>query len=92
MTNGGSKGSKSEIQVEGDTDLSQDHEDLETHLEPSKPKPPRSPELSWVPRPGVKDKQSLVKICPKCRGNHDEKDFPKFLFKEKREEINLPSQ
>ena len=39
MTNGGSKGSKSENQVEGDTDLLWDHEGLEPHLEPSKPKP-----------------------------------------------------
>ena len=43
MTNGRSKGSKSEKQVEGDTDLSWDHEGLEPHPEPSKPKPPRSP-------------------------------------------------
>ena len=74
MTNGGSKGGKSEKQVEGDTDLSLDHEGLEPHLEPSKPKPPRSPKPSRVPRPGVKDEQSPVKICPKCRGNHDEKE------------------
>ena len=32
LTNGGSKGSKSEKQVEGDTDLSWDHEVLEPHL------------------------------------------------------------
>ena len=50
MTTGGSKGSKSEKQVEGDTDLSWDHEGLESHLEPSKPKPPRSPKPSRVPR------------------------------------------
>ena len=35
LTNGGSKRSKSEKQVEGDTDLSWDHEGLEPHLEPS---------------------------------------------------------
>ena len=85
MTNGGSKGSRSEKQVEGDTDLSWDHEGLEPHLEPSKPKPPRSPKPSRV-----KDEQSPVKICPKCRGNHDEKDCSKFLFKEEREEIIPP--
>ena len=38
MTNGEPKGSKSEKQVEGDTELSWDHEGLEPHLEPSKPK------------------------------------------------------
>ena len=90
MTNGGSKGSKSEKQVEGDTDLSWDHGGLEPHLERSKPKPPRSPKPSRVSRPGVKDKQSPVKICPKCRGNHDEKDCSKFLFKKEREEIIPP--
>ena len=50
MTNGGSKGSKSEKQVEGDTDLSWDHEGLEPHPEPNKPKPPRSIKPSKVPR------------------------------------------
>ena len=90
MTNGGSKRSKNEKQVEGVTDLSWDHEGLEPHLEPSKPKPPRSPIPSRVPRTRVEDKQSPVKTCPKCRENHDEKDCPKFLFKEKREKLMPP--
>ena len=55
ITSGGSKGSKGEKQVEGDTDLSWDHEGLEPHPEPSKPKPPRSPKPSKVPRPWAKD-------------------------------------
>ena len=92
MTNGGSKGSKSEKQVQGDTDLLWDHEGLEPHLEPSKPKPPSSPKPSRVPRPGAKDEQSPVKICPKCRGNHDEKDCSKFLFKKKERSLYLPNQ
>ena len=87
MTNGRSKGSKSEKQVEGDTDLSCDHEGLEPDPEPSKPKPPKSPKPSRVPRPEAKDEQTPVKICPKCRGNHEEKDCPKSLFKEEREEV-----
>ena len=87
MTNGGSKESKSEKQVEGDTDLSWDHKGLEPHLEPSKPEPPKP---SRAPRTRVKDEQSPVKICPKCRGNHDEKDCPKFLFKEEREKLIPP--
>ena len=90
MTNEGSKGSKSEKQAEGDTDLSWDHEGLEPHPEPSKPKPPRSPKPSRVPRPGAEDEQTPVKICPKCKGNHDEKDCPKFLYKEEREEVIPP--
>ena len=90
MNNEGSKGSKSEKQVEGDTDLSWDHEGLEPHPEPSKLKPPRSPKPSRVPKPGAKDKQTPVKICPKCRENHDKKDCPKFLHKEEREEVIPP--
>ena len=90
MTNRGSKGSKSEKQVEGDTDLSWDHEGLEPHLEPSKPKPPRSPKPSKAPRPRVRDEHPPVKICPKCRGNHDEKNCSKFLFKEEREKFIPP--
>ena len=90
MTNGGSKGSKSEKQVEGDTDLSWDHEGLEPHLEPSKPKLPRSPKLSRAPKTRVKDEQSPVKTCSKCRGNHDEKNCSKFLFKEEREKLIPP--
>ena len=90
MTNGGSKGSKSEKQVEGDTDLSWDHEGLEPHLEPNKSKPHRSPKPSRVPRTRVRDEQPPAKICPKCRGNHDEKDCSKFLFKEEREKLIPP--
>ena len=90
LTNGGSKGSKGEKQVEGDTDLSWDHEGLEPYLELSKPKPPRSLKPSRVPRPGAKDEQTPVKICPKCRRNHDEKDCPKSLCKEERKEVTPP--
>ena len=92
MTNVGSKGSKSEKQVEGDTDLSWDHEGLEPHLEPNKPKLPRSPKPSRVPRTRVRDEQSPVRICPKCRRNHDEKDCSKFLLREKGRSLYLPSQ
>ena len=90
MTNGGSKGSKSEKQVEGNIDLSWDHEGLEPYPEPSKPKPPRSPKPSKIPGSGAEDEQTPVKICPKCRGDHDEKDCSKFLFKEGREEVIPP--
>ena len=90
LTNGGSKGSKSEKQVEGYTELSWDHEGLEPHLEPSKPKPPRSPKPSRVPRPGTKDEQTPLKICPKSRGNHDEKDCPKRKKERKKERRLYP--
>ena len=76
----------------GDTDLSWDHEGLEPHLEPSKPKPPRNPKSSRAARPRVRDEQPPVKISPKCMGNHNEKDCPKFLFKEDREREAYTSQ
>ena len=50
ITNGGSKGSKSEKHVEGDTDLSWDHEGLEPHPKPDEPKPPRDPKPLRVPK------------------------------------------
>ena len=90
MTNGGTKGSKSEKQGEGNTDLSWDHEGLEPYPEPGKSKPPRSPKPSKVPVSGAKDEQIPVKICLKCTGDHDEKDCSKFLFKEGREEVIPP--
>ena len=43
MTNGGSRGSKSEKQAKGETELSWDHEGLEPYPGPEKPKPQRSP-------------------------------------------------
>ena len=82
ITNGGSKESKSEKPVEGDTDLSWDHEGLESHPKPDEPKPPRGPKPPRVPRTETKEEQTTVKICPKCKGNHDEKYCTKFLFKE----------
>ena len=82
ITNGGSKGSKSEKPVEGDTDLSWDHEGLEPHPKPGEPKPPRDPKPPRVPKTKTKEEQTSAKICPKCKGNHDERDCTKFLFKE----------
>ena len=53
MTNGGSKGSKSEKQAEGETELSWDHEGLEPYPVPEKPKPQRSPKESKPPEKEV---------------------------------------
>ena len=75
ITNGGSKESKSERPVKGDTDLSWDHESLEPHPKPSKPRPPRGPKTPRVPKTKTREEQTSVKICPKCKGT-------KFLFKE----------
>ena len=84
ITNGGSKGSKSEKLVEGDTDLSWDHEGLEPHPKPGEPKLPRDPRPSRSPKTEIREKQTPVKACPKCKGNHDERDCTKFIFKEEK--------
>ena len=85
ITNGGSKEGKSEKPVEGDTDLSWDHEGLEPHPKPDEPKPPRDPRPPRVPKIKTKEEQTSAKICPKCKGNHDERDCTKFLFKEEKQ-------
>ena len=69
ITNGGSKGSKSEKPIEGDTDLSWDHEGLEPHQKPGEPKPPMDPRPPRVPKTKTKEEQTSAKICPKCKGN-----------------------
>ena len=81
ITNGGSKGSKSERTPEGDTDLPWDHEGLEPHPKPGEPKPPRDLKPPRVPKTKTKEEQTSAKICPKCKGNHDERDCTKSLFK-----------
>ena len=63
ITNGGSKGSESEKQVEGDTDLSLDHKGLEPHSKPDEPKPPRGPKPPRVPRSEAKEEEIPDKSC-----------------------------
>ena len=58
ITNGGSKGSKSEKPIEGDTDLSWDHEGLELHPKPGEPKPPRDPKPPRTPKTEKKEEKS----------------------------------
>ena len=54
--------------VEGDTDLSWDHEGLEPHPKLGEPKPPRDPRLSRPPKTEMREKQTPAKACPKCKG------------------------
>ena len=61
ITNGGSKDSKSEKPVEGDTNLSWDHKSLEPHPKPGEPKPPRGPKSPKVPKAKTKEEQAPVK-------------------------------
>ena len=90
ITNGGSKESKSEKPIEGNTDLSWDYEALEPHPKPGEPKPPRDPKPPRVPKTKTKEEQTSAKICPKCKGNHDERDCTKFLFKEEKQRSVSP--
>ena len=85
ITNGGSKGSKSEGHVVGDTDLSWDYEGLDPHTNSDEPKPPRDPKPPRVPKTKAKEEQTSAKICPKCKGTHDEMDCTKFQFKEEKQ-------
>ena len=92
ITNGGSKGSKGEKPIEGDIDLSWDHEDLEPHLKPGEPKPPRDPKPPRTPKTKTKEEQSSAKVCLKCKGNHDEGDCTKFTFKKEKQGSVSPQQ
>ena len=85
ITNGWSKGSKSEKPVEGDTDLSWNHEGLESHPKPGEPKPPRDPKLPRISKTETKEEQFSAKVFPKRKGNHDERDCTKFLFKKEKQ-------
>ena len=68
ITNGGSKGSKSEKPVEGDTDLSWDHEGLEPHPKPGEPKPPRDPKPPRTPKTEKKRSGFLLKYVLSVKG------------------------
>ena len=71
--------------MEGDTDLLWDHEGLKPHPKPRKPKPPRDPRPPRTPKTETRKKQTPTKVCPKCKGNHDEGDCKKFIFKEEKQ-------
>ena len=58
---------------------------MEPHPKPGEPKPLRDPKSLRVPKIKTKQEQTSAKICPKCKGNHDEIDCTKFLFKEEKQ-------
>ena len=64
MSNGESKGSNSEKQAEGETELSWDHEGLEPYPGPEKLKPQRGPKGSKLPEKEV-NKKSFSKSMSK---------------------------
>ena len=65
------------------------HEGLEPYPGPGKPKPQRSPRESKPPEKEV-EKRISPKSCPKCKGNHDEKDCTKPLPKEVEKKLPPP--
>ena len=85
MTSEGSKGSKGEKLVEGDTDLSWDHEGLGPLPKSHKDRLNGSPKLPRVPKgPKVKGKNegTLKKECPSSRGDYNEGIYPELFLKE----------
>ena len=61
ITSGESKGSKDEKQVEGETELSWDHEGLEPYPCPEKPKPHRNPKEKGTPTENGEREETLEK-------------------------------
>ena len=58
---------------------------MEPHPKPGEPKPPRDPKPPRTPKTETKEEQSSAKVCPKCKGNHDERDCTKFIFKKEKQ-------
>ena len=75
ITNGESKGSKDDKQVEGETELSWDHEGLEPYPCPEKPKPQRSPKEKETPIENEKRNETL-KGDPKGEKSQEKETEP----------------
>ena len=85
MTSEGSKGSKGEKLVEGDTDLFWDHEGLGPLPKSHKDRLNRSPKPPSVPKgPKVKGRNegTLKKECPSSRWDDNEGIYPELFLKE----------
>ena len=82
ITSGESKGSKDDKQVEGETELSWDHEGLEPYPCPKKPKPQRSPKGKGTPTEKGRRDETL-KRDPKGKGSQAKEKEPLKRAKEK---------
>ena len=82
ITSGESKGSKDYKQVEGETELSWDHEGLEPYPYPKKPKPQRSPKEKGTPIDSEKGDETL-KRDPKGKESQGKEREPLRRAKEK---------
>ena len=88
ITSGESKGSKDEKQVEGETELSWDHEELEPYPSPERPKPQREPKERGIPKENVKSSETQSR-GPKSEEDQEEGKGPLRRAKEK---LVLPKQ
>ena len=75
ITNGESKGSKDEKQVEGETELSWDHEGLEPYPSTERPKPQREPKERGIPKENVKGSETQSR-GPKSEESQEEGKEP----------------
>ena len=82
ITSGESKRSKDEKQAEGETELSWDHEGLETYPCPGKPKPQRSPKEKGTPVEKGKGSETLDR-GPKGKESQEKGKEPLKRAKEK---------
>ena len=82
ITSGESKGSKDEKQVEGETELSWDHEGLEPYPSPERPKPQRDPKEKGTPKGNVKGNETLNR-GPKGKESQEKGEEPLKRAKEK---------
>ena len=82
ITSGESKGCKDDKQVEGETELSWDHEGLEPYPCPEKPKPQRSPKEKGTPTENEKRDETL-KRDPKGKESQEKEIEPLRRAKEK---------
>ena len=75
ITSGESRGSKDEKQVEGETDLSWDHDRLEPYPSPERPKPQRDPKEKGTSKENVKSNETLNKGL-RSKESQEEKEEP----------------
>ena len=57
---------------------------------PGEPKLLRDPKRPRIPKTETKEEQSSAKVCLKYKGNHDERDCTKFLFKKEKQGFVSP--
>ena len=88
ITSGESKGSRDERQVEGETELSWNHEGLEPYPSPERPKPQRDPKEREIPKENIIT-NDIQNRGPKSGENQEEGKGP---LRRAEEKLILPKQ